>query len=193
MSLKYKLDNISTEELLKLYEEQPDAVAREIYRIAGDFVRKYATPANYELQDLIQELALHAITVLDKYDHTRGRLTTYLFRVFKNRSTQLFRMATAQKRGAGQKVESLESPICNGTKLIDLIEDPGISSMDRLLEEEFLEDLKNIVGPWTIEYLQGINEKDLAIKYGITYKAMYIRIKREIAKARNKLRDKWQN
>lgn len=193
MSFKYKLDNITTEELLKLYEEQPDAVTSEIYRIAGDFVKKYATPADYELQDLIQELTLHAIKVLNKFDHTRGRFSTYLFRVFKNRSTQLFRMSNAQKRGAGQKIERLENPICNGTKLIDLIEDPGISSMDRLLEEEFLEDLKNIVNPWTIEYLKGASEKDLAVKYGITNKVMHMRIKREITKARNKLRDKWQN
>lgn len=189
---KYKLNTITSVELLKLYKTDPDEVAKELYKMAGEFLKRNKTPASISKEDLIQELLIKAILSLDKFDHTRARFSTYINRVFRNYTISVFRKTNAQKRGTAYEKINLESLITENLQYLDIIEAPGISAEAELLEREFLEDLKGIVSNYTIEYLKGEKQADLAVKYGKTKAWLSQKIARDIMIARKKLRDKWK-
>ena len=63
-----------------------------------------------ELEDLEQELMLHAHRRLNSYDPTRADLWTYVDRVLSNFLANLAKAAGAKSRGSGTSTISLDDP-----------------------------------------------------------------------------------
>lgn len=179
MSTEYKLKNITKEELMRLCEEDPDSVANEIYKIAGEFL-KTKKLHNLEIKDLIQDLVLKAWVIIDKFDDTRASFSTFLFFVFNNELKQKYRKQTAKRRIT--QVISLNAPIPGNETihLIDTLPDTSNSPIS-------IKILKEVAKPITIEYFEGTTQSELAKKYNISQTHVSRLIKKDIKKIKEQL------
>lgn len=87
--------------------------ARTLIRVkARQLVRRPEFTA-CEVEDLEQELTLHILTRLDRFDSSRGSLNTYFARVVDTAIAMLIRERGRIKRngGAGVEIESLEKMV----------------------------------------------------------------------------------
>lgn len=87
--------------------------ARTLIRVkARQLVRRPEFTA-CEVEDLEQELSLHILTRLDRFDPSRGSINTYFARVVDTAIAMLIRERGRIKRngGAGVEIESLEKMV----------------------------------------------------------------------------------
>lgn len=87
--------------------------ARTLIRVkARQLVRRPEFTA-CEVDDLEQELTLHILTKLDRFDPSRGSLNTYFARIVNTAIAMLIRERGRIKRngGAGVEIESLEKMV----------------------------------------------------------------------------------
>lgn len=192
---KYKLNKITSEKLKVLKEENPDLIVKELYTLAGAYTTQKRVVPAYEREDVIQILVTKAWHVLDKFDDTRAGFTSFIYKVYENEIKQYYRKKSAKKRACGG-LELLDREIKTGDQNIlymDLIPDPNTKdTLTEIIETGYLEDFKNLLEPLTLEYINGAKQHELAEKYGVTQAMISRKIKKNIKKAKEQLKAKWE-
>lgn len=184
---------MTNSELKAMLKEDPDELARQLYKMAGDYLRKNNI---YPNEDLIQDLVLTGLNSIEKFDSTRGQFSTYLYLRFKHYIGMQARKNRAKKNNSGMKDISIYSPIGNGqTELIDTIEDPEADILKQMINDEkqkIIKDIMNKLNPITIEWLNGKNQADIAKEKGLSQSHVSRLIKHDICQARKEVEDKWR-
>jgi RNA polymerase sigma factor (sigma-70 family) len=98
-----------------------------------------------DLEDLEQELMLHAHRRLSSYDPTRADLWTYVDRVLSNFLANLAKAARARSRGAGTSTISLDDPNLNHISEAIASDDHGSTELSWCEQVHLREDLHRVL------------------------------------------------
>lgn len=88
-------------------------VITNVRRVAAQYAHHLA-PLGCTPEDLGQDLLVHCLERIDRYDPAQASLRTFIDRIIKNKVAAMIEHMLAQKRGAGAKEESLSEPIAIG-------------------------------------------------------------------------------
>jgi hypothetical protein len=89
------------------------AVISVIRRVAAQYSRRLPPHAG-TWEDISQDLLVHCLERIGKYDPTRAALPTFVDRIIKNKVASTIEHMLAQKRGAGAPEQSLSEPVAVG-------------------------------------------------------------------------------
>jgi DNA-directed RNA polymerase specialized sigma24 family protein len=98
-----------------------------------------------DLEDLEQELMLHAHRRLNSYDPTRADLWTYVDRVLSNFLANLAKAAGARSRGGGTCTISLDDPNHNGISEAIAADDHGSRELSWCEQVHLRQDLQRVL------------------------------------------------
>jgi DNA-directed RNA polymerase specialized sigma24 family protein len=98
-----------------------------------------------DLEDLEQELMLHAHRRLNSYDPTRADLWTYVDRVLSNFLANLAKAAGARSRGGGTCTISLDDPHHNGISEAIAADDHGSRELSWREQVHLRQDLQRVL------------------------------------------------
>lgn len=88
-------------------------VITNVRRVAAQYAH-HLVPLGCTPEDLAQDLLVHCLERIGRYDPAQASLRTFIDRIIKNKVAAMIEHMLAQKRGAGAKEESLSEPIAIG-------------------------------------------------------------------------------
>lgn len=185
-----RLNTITVEELQQLKKEDPDLIAKELYNLAGDFLRKKVSISPSEYYDFVQTLVTKAWITLDKFDDEKANFTTFIYKVFLNEVYMISRARRAKRRQSGYVI-SLDREVTDTDEIayIDTIQDLSRKDvLTEMIEEECLEITKSMFRPITLDYLNGMKQRELAEKYNISQSYVSRIIRKDIKQAKEKIK-----
>lgn len=143
----------------------------ELYKIAKSILLKYEKRFD---NDYIQDLVTHLFSIRDKWNSSKGTITTFYFTCGYNFIKQRWRENSSQKR------QTIYNEVHeNYQSILELI--PSNENLEqKLLKENTLESIRFLVNPLTMEYFGGAKQKDLASKYNCSQETISRQIKANI-------------
>lgn len=130
----------------------------EYYKLVKSALKFYNYSYN---EDILQELVFFVYCKVKDYDETKGELSTYVFKVVKNKYLQI------KKKEDKNKCISLDKKINDdGLTLLELIKEEKNDKEEALMIFKLL--TPKIKPPLRL-WLEGYTQKEIAEKLGITH------------------------
>lgn len=165
--------------------------AQDVYNLVSDWCKKH----NCFSADLVQDLVWDVWQQLVKsYDESKGQLSTYVFCCCE--SQFLMKRRKEKVRDNVLNTISLNLKISNSEdkdiELLEVIESDVVNPLENLLIEEKLKinnNLYNKCSKLLKEYLSGIKQEELALKYKVSQVTISRRIKKELERLRKEVKN----
>jgi RNA polymerase sigma factor (sigma-70 family) len=188
------LERMAIEQELDQNGRISEVVGRERSRLSNFIRRRVADPRDAEdiLQDVFYEL-VEANRLLMPIEH----LTGWLFRVARNRITDLFRKKVPESFGAATYAPEGDDDLSHWTRLEDLLPSPDVGPEALYLRGVLLDELELAVeelpeeqrAVFVAHELEGRSFKELAAATGVSVNTLLSRKRYAVLRLRARLRN----
>lgn len=179
--------NLTQKEIKERLENNDEEFIFALY----DLIRKYLHMNKWYSEDNVQECITYIICKLDRFDETRGKFTTFVCWLSRERISNNARDNNALKRKGNLSLVSLDTVMYdNNGSTVDYIDSIIDETIDR--DKEDIKDIvkyvyENELSDLCKDWINGKTQTELAQQYNLSQGMISRKIIKEIKDIKNKL------
>lgn len=163
----------------------------EVIKIVKSFVRKNARFVDFygDMDDFEQEMMLYVFTNLHKFDETRGKLSSWIYKLCSNKAKYVYKITKNKIRlNKCRSLSELMPGSCD-TTLADIIEDTNYDLEDEIDRIYTIHKLSPYMSnELYLRYIKDMSVKELAELNNISKQAMSLRIAKNLEKLKEMMK-----
>ena len=158
----------------------------ELYKLAGYTLKKWNMPYD---EDLIQDLVFKGYQCIEKYDESKGALSTFIINTMQNRIKEMNRHR--KMKGRDTQVLSLDYIVdSDENKEFSYFISDDVDAYDVINRKNILEQIAPLVETPLKLYINGYTLREIAERYNLSQEAINKRIKANIKRIKDFVEEK---
>lgn len=166
----------------------------EVIKIVGSFVQRYKRFADMygDIEDFMSELLLHVVSNIDKYDAEKGKLSTWLYEVCKNKM-YIYYKRTRNKIKLNQCF-SLNELVPGSDRLLmfEVIKEEDVRTFEDIEDNVNAKCVIDKLKPYLsdelkMKYLENKTIKQIAENKGVSRQVISLKLQKELKRIKKAL------